>query len=341
MKIFSLLLMCCLWAPATLSAQNHKEAQKELLSGLALEYRAEGPPDYKGAQMHYENAAAAGSREALLALARLARPGSQAENTIIDYALRLQKASRAGWVEAAFELGQLLENNPEVKAEMPPASYYFQGAAAGHPGAARRLGEMYLNGEGGLVQDEKQGILWLTVAAENFDPGAAETLGLFFYQKNPEVAMRWLAHADTAEAAYWLGEAYLLEGRKVEAMARLTQAADQDFPPAHLSLGKLNLTSDFGRKANPRAALRHFKIAAQAYLPEACYHLAQMYLTGQATPKDTITGAFWLYQAAALGYEKARPEYETWRYNLTEGQLKRLERMIEEKVAPTTQTPVQ
>lgn len=314
-------------------------AQAEFMAGLALEYQPEAAPDYVGAAGHYRAAAAAGSREALLALARLSQPNGPLWTKAETWRDHLVEAARAGWAEAAFQLAEALEQ--KLVEGLDPGNYYFQAAAAGHGPAALRLGQLYLDGGLGLPRDRRQGLIWLTVAAENHEPRAALILGRLYYPDRPEIARRWLEKAQGPEAAYMLGQVYLGDKRYIEALSSLTVAADQHYPPAHLALGLLNLDNDFGRKPNPREALRHFKIAAQADLPEGAYRLARMYLTGQATPKDNITGAFWLHRAASLGYEPAREEYDKLVYNFSIGQKKRLDRMIEEGLAPTTQTPVQ
>jgi|GEM_PF-2199404 len=335
--VFGLSLM--LFSGQLAAQAEPSAAQAEFLAGLALEYRPEAAPDYAGAAGHYRAAATAGSREALLALARLSRPNGPLWTKAETWRDHLAEAARAGWAEAAFELAEALEQ--KLVEGLNPINYYFQAAAAGHGPAALRLGQLYLDGAPGLPQDRRQGLIWLSLAAENHEPRAALILGRLYYPGQPEVARHWLEKAQSPEAAYMLGQIYLSDKRYIEAVSSLTVAADQHYPPAHLALGLLDLDNDFGRKTNPREALRHFKIAAQADLPEGAYRLALMYLTGQATPKDNITGAFWLHRAADLGYEPARPEYDKLIYNFTVGQKKRLDRMIEEGLAPTTQTPVQ
>ncbi|MDR2934525.1 MAG: hypothetical protein LBV70_01375 [Candidatus Adiutrix sp.] len=119
-------------------------------------------------------------------------------------------------------------------------------------------------------------------------------------------------------------------------MAAFTQSAEAGRLEAHLALGLLSLDNDFGRRPDHRAALRHFKTASD--LPEGAYQLGRMFLAGQATPKDPITGAFWLHQAAEKGHARARSEYDKLELTFSPGQQKRLERMIEEGLAPTTRT---
>jgi len=246
----------------------------------------------------------------------------------------LLAAARAGWTEAAFTLAEGLEKEPSPG--LDPASFYLQAAAAGHPAAAHRLAVLYDEGAGGLVRNAGQALLWLTVAASGGDPDAALELGRHYYEKSPEEASVWLEKSGTAEALYWLGEIHLRNRRWTEAGAAFTRSAEAGRPEAHLALGLLNLDNDFGRRPDPRAALRHFKLAAE--LPEGAYQLAHMFLAGLATPKDPITGAFWLHRAAEKGHRPARSEYDKLWTGLTPGQQKRLERMIEEGLAPTTRT---
>lgn len=299
--------------------------REELLSGMALEYRPDSPPDYHEAAARYRVAAAAGSREAWLGLVRLTEPGGPLWSGPEPWRENLLAASRAGWPEAAFQLAEALEKQTVASGGLNPLQFYVQAATAGYGPAALRLGELYLEGGSDLARDEKQAAIWLAVATENHEAAAA----------------RWLEKANSPEAGYLLGELYLRDKRSIEAVAAFTTSADQGYPQAHLALGLINLDNDFGRKTNPREALRHLKIAAQADLPEGSYQLARMYLTGTATPKDPITGAYWLHRAAARGHEKAADEYGKLVYNFSVGQKKRLERMIEDGSVPGMQTPVQ
>ncbi len=338
LQFLTVLLVLC---AAPVLAAEAATAQSEFLAGLASEYRSAAPPDYPEAARHYEAAAAAGSREALLALARLSVPGGPLNATPAQWRDRLLAASRAGWPLAACQLAEALEKNQVPADGLNAAGLYFQAAAAGHGPAARRLGELYLSGQGGLAPDQAQGLMWLTVAAENQDDAAALDLGRFYYAQDRTLAARWLRRSQNPEASYLLGRILLDEKSFTEALAAFAAAAERNYAPAHLALGILNLDNEFGRLSNPRAAIRHLKIAAQAELPEGAYHLARLYLTGQGTPKDSITAAFWLHQAASRGYAPAQTEYDKLVLTFSTGQKKRLDRMIEEGVAPTAHTPAQ
>ena len=321
-------------------AQN-SGGREELLSAMALEYRPDALPDYQAAAARYRAAAAAGSREAWLGLVRLTEPGGPLWSGPEPWRENLLAASRAGWPEAAFQLAQALEKQTVPADGLDPMQFYVQAAAAGFGPAALRLGEIYLEGGSGLARDERQASIWLAVAAENHEAAAGLALGKMYYDTNPAAAARWLERANSPEGGYLLGQLYLKDKRSIEAVAAFTASADQGYPPAHLALGLINLDNDFGRKPNPREALKYLKIAAQADLPEGSYQLARMYLTGTATPKDPITGAYWLHRAAARGHEKAGDEYDKLVYNFSVGQKKRLERMIEDDSVPGMQTPVQ
>ncbi|MDR1045429.1 MAG: sel1 repeat family protein [Candidatus Adiutrix sp.] len=336
-KTLPLLAGLLVWSlPA--AAQLPPAGRADYLAALALEYRADGSADHQAAAARYQAAAEAGSREAILALARLSEPGGPLWQGPELWRGRLLAASRAGWPEAAYDLARALE--AQTLSGLDPQPFYLQAAAAGHAQAALRLGLLYLDGQAGLPKDEVQAALWLTVAAEKHEAQGALALGRMYYDEQPDLARRWLERAESAEGAYLLGELYLKDRRFIEALSAFTSAADRGYPPANLALGLLELDNDFGRHPNPRAALRHFKIAAQADLPEGSYQLARMYLLGRATPKDSITGAFWLNRAAARGHGPAREEFGKVTYNFSVGQKKRLERMIADGVAPTTQVPV-
>ena len=326
-------LLALLWAaPAAQAQLDRGPAWTEFLAGLNLEHRT--PPEAAGAREHYQAAARAGSREALLGLARLHGPGGPLWQGPDLWRDRLLAAARAGWAEAAFTLAESLEE--KTVSGLEPAPFYLQAAAAGHPAAAHRLAALYDEGAGGLPRDPDQAFFWLTVAAAWDDRDAALDLGRYYYEKAPEEAVAWLEKSGRPEALYWLGEIHLRNRRFPEALAAFAKAAEAGRPEAHLALGLLSLDNDFGRRSDPRAALRHFKMSAD--LPEGAYRLAHMFLAGLATPKDPITGAFWLHRAAEKGHDLARAEYDKLELAFTPGQRKRLERMIEEGLAPTTRT---
>ncbi len=187
LSALALVALAGLSAPAHLDAQNPAQAQSELMAAIALEYGPETAPDYPAAADRYQAAARSGSREALLALARLYEPAGPLWQGPEIWLEHLLAASRAGWPEAAYRLARGLEE--KIIEGYNPASFYLQAAAAGHGPAAKRLGEIYLEGLWGLARDEALGAVWLTVAAENHEPEAALALGRLFYQKNPI----WLA----------------------------------------------------------------------------------------------------------------------------------------------------
>jgi TPR repeat protein len=331
--LINLGLAALLWAvPAAQARPDHSPAWTEFLAGLALEYRH--PPEAAGARDHYLAAARAGSREALLGLARLHGPGNPLWQGPDLWRDHLLAAARAGWAEAAFILAEALEEKAVSGPE--PVPFYLQAAAAGHPEAAHRLAAIYDEGAWGLPRDPDQALLWFTVAAARGDQDAALELGRHYYQKDPETAAVWLEKSGMPEALYWLGEIHLRNQRFPEALEAFNRAAEAGRPEAHLALGLLGLDNDFGRRSDPRAALRHFKMAAD--LPEGAYQLARMFLAGLATPRDPITGAFWLNRAAEKGHDRASSEYEKLWLTFSPGQHKRLERMIEEGLAPTTRT---
>ncbi|MDR1922189.1 MAG: hypothetical protein LBS31_10685, partial [Candidatus Adiutrix sp.] len=123
-------------------ALAQKNAQEELLAGLAQEYRPEGAPDHQAAATHYQAAARAGSREALLALARLHAPDGPLWRTAEVWRGHLLAAAEAGWPSAAFELGEAIEKGAVPAGSLEPFLLFQQAAAAGHGPAALRLGQL-------------------------------------------------------------------------------------------------------------------------------------------------------------------------------------------------------
>ena len=326
-----------LWGEATGNPEETKlkpklqTARQDFLTGLALEYQPDIPqnttPDYEAIGKHYQAAAQGGSREALWALARLSGPNEPLDQGPEKWRSHLIAATQAGWPEAAYRLGEALEKNLVPTNGLNPATYYAQAAMASHGQAALKLGQMYLAGKY-LPKNETQGAIWLAMAAENQVEEAALNLGELYYHKNPKVALKWLERTTSAQGAYLMGELYLQEQRSILAVGSFTSAADRGHPQAHLALGLLNLNNDLGLRTNSRAAIKHLKVAAQAGLPEGCYQLGQMYITGQSTPTDIITGSFWLHQAALGGHPTAGEELNKIRDHLPPGRQKRLERMI-------------
>ncbi len=338
------LLIAVLWLLAPAAALAAPAGQDEFLQGLALDYQPEGQPDYQAAAAFYEQAAALGSREALLALARLSAPDRPLWQSPEAWGQRLRAAAAAGWPEAAYYLAQSLESgfiNPRPDDE-PPLSLYIQAASAGFGPAALRLGRLYRQGGADLAQPDKgRAAMWFLVAAENQETEAYLALGQLYYESDPEAAIDWLSRSPDPQAAWLLGQLYLSQRRVVEALSSFSSAADRGHAPSHLALGLLNLENDYGLRPDPRQAIRHLKVAAQAGLAEGAYHLAQMFLHGRATPKDPITGAYWLHRAAEKDFPGAAVEYERLSGNFSAGQKKRLERMIEEDKVPSMRAPAQ
>ncbi|MDR2934526.1 MAG: hypothetical protein LBV70_01380 [Candidatus Adiutrix sp.] len=165
-----------LWAVPAQAQPEPGPAWTGFLAGLALEYRC--PPEAAGAREHYLAAARAGSREALLGLARLHGPGSPLWQGPDLWRDHLLAAARAGWAEAAFSLAEALEK--KTVSGLEPTPFYLQAAAAGHPAAAHRLAALYDEGAGGLPRDPGQALMWLTVAAARDDRSAALELGRYY-----------------------------------------------------------------------------------------------------------------------------------------------------------------
>ncbi|MGL4209621.1 MAG: tetratricopeptide repeat protein [Candidatus Adiutrix sp.] len=309
---------------------------QDFLEALAWEYAPLGAADYEKAASLYEKSAAGGFKGAFLALARLYAPHGPLWAGEETWFRHLLGAAMAADSEAAFELACALEAGTIVKEGFEASDFLKQAASLGHGEAALKLGKQYLDGLGADA-DEKTGAMWLAVAANYNQPEAALILGRFYFETNPKEALRWLEEAQGAEANYLAGEMYLKQRRFIEAIGALTVAAEALHPRASLVLGQLNFENDFGRRPNLREALRLFKVAAQGGDVDGFYRLGHMYIGGHATPKDVLTGAFWLYQAAERGHEAAENEYNKLIYNFTIGQKKRLERMIEEGKTPSSQ----
>ena len=324
-------ILCCLGCSLLiLSAQP--AWTNDFLKGLALEFKGQGEPDLNGAVALYEKAESAGSTEALRRLFYLKGPLGPLWAGPEQWQPWLYKAAQKDWPEAHYQMGAALEKKLYPAGKSSPYDWYYKAALNGHGPAALRLGEYYLQNK------DRQGLMWLALAAQMGQDKAALSLGKYYLETDILAAENWLKKSQALkpepETLSTLATLLFKQGRNVEAETALKQAAQMGYPPANLELGFLALQNKLGQKANPREALRHFKIAAAAALPEGAYQLAQMYLAGQATPKDAITAAYWFDEAKRLGHPKAADRFNDLFQNFSQGQKSRLKRMIDDKAPP-------
>ena len=211
-----------------------------------------------------------------------------------DAARRIWEAlDRAGFGEAAFNLGILYEDGLGVDANIERAlSYYRRGAENGSVKAQFRIGKLYWLGAPGVAPDHEEGRRYLAMAAANGDSDAAAYLADGPEAKGPLAeADRALATGEPKRAAEILAAA-ALDGN-VRAQTRLAWCYE----------------AGRGVDRDLSMAAQWFERAAQAGDPEAMYALSVMHATGTGREKDDELARRWLDRSAAGGFAPAVAEW--------------------------------
>jgi hypothetical protein len=91
------------------------------------------------------------------------------------------RAARQGNLDGMFHLGHLYAlgsgiPSEESDADRKAAQWLFEAAVRGHPNAQHSLGILFLAGKG-VVQNNDEGLKWITRAAEQGNPDARRFLG--------------------------------------------------------------------------------------------------------------------------------------------------------------------
>ncbi|WP_229202049.1 tetratricopeptide repeat protein [Pseudoduganella aquatica] len=181
----------------------------------------DAPPSSAQIEAAAMSASQTGSPEARQQLQRWARQGLPVAERELGTLYRkqperlgaarqlLEHAARAGDVEAAFQLGELLRAGGPAQAGQPARAWpwYRQAAEGRHAKAALTLGQMAANGEG-VRKDAAVSVQWLAVASE---------LG-------------------NAHAMFLLSNAYRygvgVERDERKGLKWLEEAAEHEYPPA-------------------------------------------------------------------------------------------------------------
>lgn len=226
---------------------------------------------------------------------------SDANAAIGDVIEYLDLMSQKGDYKAAFNLGRIYyEGQRGLERDLDLAKKYFFTVAAKYwkrdgrlvdnykPGiektackAAAYIGRLYLRGEG-LTQNFDKARTWFERGVTHGDPLAQYGLGLMLlygYGGNKNIK---------------------------KAMSLLKVAADQDFAPAQVEMGRLHL--DQGSAEDLRVANNYFELAARYGNIEAHYYLAE--LVHHGVGRENLC-------AIALNYyknvaEKAEPMVSSW-----------------------------
>ena len=162
----------------------------------------------------------------------------------------LRAKAEGGNPYAQLLLGRLYRDGPLLTPDWVEARYWFEQAAQSLPDAQYALGKLLLTNNV-EVHDRKQGIRWLTQAAENGNEYAAYRLGKELLRSGDTTdALSWLtasAETDNPYAAYLLGKLYwegqVIPKDKEQAVYWLTQAAEQGHTHAQILLERQDSSS--------------------------------------------------------------------------------------------------
>ena len=163
---------------------------------------------------------------------------------------RLRSKAESGDPHTQLLLGRLYRDSPLLTPDWVEARYWFGQAAHSLPDAQYALGKLLLTDDP-EIHDRKQGIRWLTRAAENGNDYAAYRLGKeLLKSENIAEALSWLtasAEANNPYAEYLLGKLYW-EGEivfqdKKQAVYWLAQAAEQGHTHAQILLERQDSSS--------------------------------------------------------------------------------------------------
>lgn len=194
-------------------------------------------------------------------------------------ALSLGKsAAKAGSLEAAVMVGHILRTGDAGTINLKDARrYYEMGAARSHPDALVALGEMALNGDAGLTDDDAYGYLLRASDAGRTDATRA---------------LAEMTRAGRGVAPSEQGERELLE----RAIASFDKSATKRLADTYL-------------ETDPKRALDLYEQAAEAGDADAAYAAGIMYAQAFEIRPDEERSAYWLATAARAGHAAAQADY--------------------------------
>lgn len=194
-------------------------------------------------------------------------------------ALSLGKtAAKAGSLEAAVMVGHILRNGEAGAVNLKDARrYYEMGAARSHPDALVALGDMALNGEAGLTDDDAYAYLLRASEAGRVD------------------ATRVLA--DMTRTGRGVPKSADSERELLErAIASFDKSATKRLADTYL-------------ESDPKKALDLYEQAAEAGDADAAYAAGIMYAQAFEIRPDEERSAYWLATAARAGHAAAQADY--------------------------------
>lgn len=194
--------------------------------------------------------------------------------------------------EARFNLGILYDDGLGVKADLEQAlGYYREAALAGSRSASYRLGLLYLR-DPRMATDIDEARYWLSRAALEGDSDAAKLL-------------KGMDNNSAVGDGMQKAEALLLEGESRQAVALLTQLAEQGDSAAMNRLAWIYESGVHVDKDLSRAA-ELFLQAAELGDAGSQYALGVMLMTGAGLPEDSERAKHWLKLAAGQGHVTAK-----------------------------------
>ncbi len=273
------------------AGQGHLDAKVLLASlllrgggaseNLGLNNESNLPPDFAGAAKWARAAAVHGSGEGQAMLAHILTigPVRDADEALLWY----QRSAAAGSANGLFGYAAALAaRGLDMSAEGESvAALITKAAEAGHMGAARALGQLYLRGAG-IARDTDAAARWLQVAAAAGDKDAQADLGNLLLNGSRDA----VPHATLEKVRAWFASA----------------AAAGD-PVAQLNLG-LCFIQGIGGERHEMRGLRWLRDAAQ-HTANGQYWVGRMVTMGRGAAADPAEGRVWMARAAEAGLADA------------------------------------
>ncbi|GAA5907374.1 hypothetical protein JCM6882_002820 [Rhodosporidiobolus microsporus] len=201
-------------------------------------------------------------------------------------------SGKHGHAAGSYRAAQCLEHGWGTRKDLSKAvSLYRRAAVLTHTQAMHRLGLAEINGELGLSKRPKDGVQWLTRAAEladQVDPPQPQSLH--------ELA---ILHEKGIENVVFQDEEYAAE--------LLARAAELQYAPSAYKLGECYEYGKMGCPQDAALSIHYYNIAAQQQHPAACFALTAWYLVGSpgVLPQSDTEAYLWAKKAAELGLAKA------------------------------------
>lgn len=178
----------------------------------------------------------------------------------------LTAKAESGDPTAQYKLGEAYRNgNGVAKDRLKAFEWYKKAALQGDAQSQLAVGLCYLSGFDGTAKDDKEGVKWLQMAAEQKNVDAAKKLGNIYegasgIPANDLLSMKWYKEAaelGDAESQFMVGR-YYLEGTGVaenptEGAKWVLKAANQENLDAMLKMQEL-YSKGIGVKKNVKLA---------------------------------------------------------------------------------------